>query len=106
MNFVAIRLGRVLEKVPYGRSALLSMVKEGRFPAPIRLGEHAVAWVEAEVDRWLEARIAERDAGIAVPIRSPNPAGRPRKPKAEAAPAPAEPALPAPRRRRRSGSAS
>ena len=97
MGVVTIRLGQVLERVPYGRSTILSMVRAGSFPAPIRLGQHAVAWVSTEVDQWLEARIAERDAGLAGRVPSPN--------KRKAAPAPVEPApvaLPAPRRRRRS----
>ena len=42
--------------------------KEGRFPRPIRLGvgkNGRVAYVEAEVLDWVEARIAERDRQIA-----------------------------------------
>ena len=33
------------------------MVREGRFPAPIRIGERAVGWVEREVDEWQRERI-------------------------------------------------
>jgi prophage regulatory protein len=32
------------------------------FPRPVKIGEHAVAWVEEEVDDWLESRIRARDA--------------------------------------------
>lgn len=36
-------------------------VAAGRFPAPIRLTPRAKGWLEAEIDAWLEARVAERD---------------------------------------------
>lgn len=32
----------------------------GKFPAPVQLGEHAIAWVAAEIDEWIAQRIAER----------------------------------------------
>ena len=31
------------------------------FPKPVRIGKNSVAFVEAEIDAWIEARIAERD---------------------------------------------
>jgi len=39
-----------------------------RFPAPVRIGVRAVAWVESEVDEWIAARIRERDSGAAVAV--------------------------------------
>jgi prophage regulatory protein len=42
---------------PYKRS------REGPFPRPVPLGGRAVAWVEAEVSEWTDARVAERDRG-------------------------------------------
>lgn len=35
------------------------------FPAPVKLGERASAWNAAEVDNWIVARIAARDAKAA-----------------------------------------
>ena len=32
------------------------MVKEGRFPKPRRLSIRAVAWLEADVSRWISGR--------------------------------------------------
>ncbi len=31
------------------------------FPKPVRLGKNSVAFIEAEIDAWMESRIAERD---------------------------------------------
>ena len=36
-------------------------MSQKRFPRPTKLGPRAVAWVESEVDAWIDARIAERD---------------------------------------------
>ena len=44
-------------------SSLYDAIKRHGFPRPIPLGARAVGWVEEEVDRWLEERIAERNAG-------------------------------------------
>lgn len=40
------------------RSKLYAMVREGTFPAPVRLSPRAVAWREREVLDW----IAQREA--------------------------------------------
>jgi prophage regulatory protein len=58
------RLPQVLQRVPLSRAQLYQMISEGRFPKPIKLGENAraVAWDDAEIDLWIEARIADREA--------------------------------------------
>jgi len=41
------------------RSALYQRIAAGEFPAPIRLTDTAVAWVEDEVVEWVNRRITE-----------------------------------------------
>ena len=36
--------------------------KQGRFPKPIALGPRSRGWLVSELDAWIEARAAERDA--------------------------------------------
>ena len=43
-------------------SALYVMVQAGEFPKPVRLSKRRVGWVEAEVEAWIQARLAARDA--------------------------------------------
>ena len=62
MGNCLLRLPAVQQKCSMSRSSLLAMVKDGCFPKPIKLGDRAVAWVESEVDAWIDQRIAERDA--------------------------------------------
>ncbi len=51
--------------IPFSKVWLGQLVKDGKFPKPIRLGENRVAFIEAEIDGWLEARAAERDGNQA-----------------------------------------
>jgi prophage regulatory protein len=63
-------LRRVLRKaelpqfVGLRRSVIDEMVREGKFPRPVKLGARAVAWLADEVAEWQAARIAERDAEL------------------------------------------
>lgn len=51
--------------ISYSRPHLFRLIKAGKFPVPLKLGENRNAFVEAEIDAWLEARLAERDAANA-----------------------------------------
>jgi prophage regulatory protein len=50
--------------VPYTPQHILRLEKEGRFPRRVQVGPNRVAWVEAEVEAWVAARVAERDAVV------------------------------------------
>lgn len=41
---------------------LRMMANEGRFPQPVPIGERRIAYVRAEVDAWIDARINSRAA--------------------------------------------
>lgn len=50
----------------YSRVHIWRLVKEGRFPRPVKLGAGSRnAWVESEVDAHIAAMIADRDANQA-----------------------------------------
>jgi prophage regulatory protein len=58
-NLRLIRLGQVMNKTGMGRSWIYQSIKNGSFPKPISIsGAHAVAWVEHEIEGWIESRIA------------------------------------------------
>jgi prophage regulatory protein len=56
-----LRLAKVKKRVGLGKTAIYKRVREGSFPRPIRVTSRAVAWLPAEVDAWVKARVAERD---------------------------------------------
>ena len=52
-----IRLPEVQHRVGLGRSTIYRWMAEGKFPKPVQLGGHAVAWPEDEIVRWVECRL-------------------------------------------------
>lgn len=56
-----LKLPEVERRVGLTKSPVYAGVAAGTFPQPVKTGERSVAWVESEVDQWIEQRIAERD---------------------------------------------
>jgi len=59
-----IRLPEVLKLTGFKRSTLYRAVSMLHFPRPVKLGARASAWSLAEVERWIEGCLAERDAKV------------------------------------------
>ncbi|EGQ8174518.1 AlpA family transcriptional regulator [Vibrio vulnificus] len=55
-----LKLKEVMEKTALSRSAIYRKMNEDQFPQSISLGDRAVAWVESEVDEWMEECLALR----------------------------------------------
>ena len=75
-----IRLSEVLSRTGFGRTSIYRKMEDGSFPRSVKLGGpledpnafdcRAVAWIEDEVEQWMESRIEERGLGSAdVPPR-------------------------------------
>jgi prophage regulatory protein len=56
-----LRCPQVQAKTGLSHASLYRLIAKGAFPKPIKLGERASGWVEAEIDAWLAARVAARD---------------------------------------------
>ena len=66
-----IRLNEVMGRTGYGRTSIYRKMEDGSFPRSVKLGgppkdpeafdSRAVAWIEDDVDQWMESRIEERD---------------------------------------------
>ncbi|MBX4373170.1 AlpA family phage regulatory protein, partial [Mycobacterium tuberculosis] len=41
------------------------LISENRFPQPIKIGARAIAFVEGEIDEWIERRIADSRGEVA-----------------------------------------
>ena len=52
---------QVREMVLYSPQHIARLEAAGKFPKRVQLGPGRVGWVDAEVQDWLAARIAERD---------------------------------------------
>ena len=49
-----------MDRVGLGSSFIYLLIQRGDFPKPVHLGKRAVGWPEAEVNAWLEERLAQR----------------------------------------------
>ena len=58
-----IVLPQVQEIVPYSVSHIWRLERSGEFPKRIRLGGNRVAWLQSEVESWIEGKIAARTDG-------------------------------------------
>lgn len=47
------------------RQHIYRLIKEGKFPKPFKLGTKTNAWLEDDINEFLKARIATRDAETA-----------------------------------------
>lgn len=53
-----LRLKAVQSRTGLSRSTIYLFMSRGEFPRAVNLGQHAVGWVEADVDAWIAERIA------------------------------------------------
>lgn len=57
MGDTILRLPRVKERCGLGRASIYAGVKNGTFPAPVKLGDRAVGWLASSVDDWIKSRV-------------------------------------------------
>jgi prophage regulatory protein len=57
-----IRKNPTAEKVGYHPAHVMRLVRQNKFPKPVRLGPNSIAFVEDEVEEWMRARLEERDS--------------------------------------------
>ncbi|MFS8150151.1 helix-turn-helix transcriptional regulator [Halomonas sp. 86] len=65
MSMKLIRIKDVMERTGLARSTIYKYINLGQFPQPIKLGTRAVAWVESEIDTWINDSIKRRNEDAA-----------------------------------------
>lgn len=66
-----LRRPEVLKAIGLQRAALYALMREGRFPKPVRITARSVGWIESEVQAWLAERVRAR--GAAQNRKTPSP---------------------------------
>lgn len=62
MTMRFLRIQDVMSLTGLGRSTIYKfMADETDFPKSVPLGGRAVAWVESEIEDWMESRLSMRD---------------------------------------------
>jgi len=64
MENTIVKLPGVIAATGKGRSAIYADVKQGTFPAPIKLGARSVGWTTESLDLWIAGRIAASKVAI------------------------------------------
>ena len=57
-----LRLPAVKDKTGANTNEIYEAMKAGTFPSAVAIGKRTVGWVEAEIDCWIEQRIAQRQS--------------------------------------------
>jgi prophage regulatory protein len=53
-----IRISEVQHRTGFSRSQIYRLITMGKFPRPIKAAEATSAWIENEIQAWIEGRIA------------------------------------------------
>ena len=55
-----LSLKQVEEKTGLKRSQIYLYMKDGTFPRSVKIGPASVAWLESEIDTWIDLKLARR----------------------------------------------
>lgn len=56
-----LRRAEVQERTGLPKTTIYDWMKRGQFPPPVRLSEMMVAWLESDIEAWIDAQIANSD---------------------------------------------
>nr|WP_142017147.1 AlpA family transcriptional regulator [Serratia fonticola] len=59
-----IRLPDVQRRTGYSKAWIYRLMSQGKFPTSVKIGSRAIAFVESEIDEWVNQRIAESRKNI------------------------------------------
>jgi len=58
MSEQIIKLPEVVKTTGLARSTIYKLISENSFPKQIKLTSFSSGWIQSEVDKWIEGRIA------------------------------------------------
>ncbi|MFA7905663.1 helix-turn-helix transcriptional regulator [Enterobacter cloacae] len=64
LNTRLIRLPEVLNRTGYGKAWIYHLINQNLFPAPIKIGSRAVAFIESEVEEWIQLAIKNSRSNV------------------------------------------
>ncbi|MCX8985936.1 AlpA family transcriptional regulator [Citrobacter portucalensis] len=59
-SYQLLRIKQVEARTGLNRSQIYAWMKEGHFPQSIKIGPASVAWIEKEIDEWVEKKLSLR----------------------------------------------
>ncbi|EGT0668112.1 AlpA family transcriptional regulator [Citrobacter werkmanii] len=55
-----LRLNQVLDKTGLKRSQIYTYMRTGDFPKSVKIGPSSVAWLESEIEEWINQKLNNR----------------------------------------------
>ena len=52
-----LRRAEVEERTSLPKTTIYDWIKRGQFPPPVRLGDAMVAWLESDIEEWIDRQI-------------------------------------------------
>ncbi|WP_313682762.1 AlpA family transcriptional regulator [Pantoea sp.] len=65
MSKSLIRLSEVQRRTGYSKAWIYRLLKESRFPKSVKIGSRSIAFIESEIDEWIDQRISESRGEVA-----------------------------------------
>lgn len=65
MSSNLIRLPEVQRRTGFGKAWIYRLMSQGKFPASVKIGSRSIAFIESEVDEWINSRIEESRKEVA-----------------------------------------
>ncbi|QBH98442.1 AlpA family transcriptional regulator [Limnobaculum zhutongyuii] len=65
MSQSLIRLSEVRRRTGYSKAWIYRLISQKRFPQSVKIGIRSIAFVESEIDEWINQRIAESRKEVA-----------------------------------------
>ncbi|ENI5901683.1 TPA: AlpA family transcriptional regulator [Citrobacter freundii] len=62
-----IRLPEVQRRTGYSKAWIYRLISQQRFPSAVKIGSRAIAFIESEIDDWIDQRIEESRSSIYLP---------------------------------------
>ncbi|EKN5918691.1 TPA: helix-turn-helix transcriptional regulator [Yersinia enterocolitica] len=59
MSQSLIRLSEVQCRTGYSKAWIYRLISQKRFPQSVKIGTRSIAFIESEIDEWINQRIAE-----------------------------------------------
>ncbi|PXZ07590.1 DNA-binding protein [Gilliamella apicola] len=61
MSKILLRLPKVMEKTGLKRATIYFHIKQNTFPKQFKIGQRAVAWLESDIDDWIDGYLVEME---------------------------------------------
>ena len=64
MPIQLLRIKSVSEIVGLSRSSIYELIKQGKFPKPVRISTGRVRWTSSDINNWIELQIVRSNKGV------------------------------------------